>query len=435
MRKIVALVAFLLAFIIPGEVFAQAACSVTSPDLSNALNQIDALFQRCTKAWEATLGAYALRLFWLLAAIEFAWSALRLALRDADFSEWLAELVNQIFFLGIFLALLTYATEWTGAIVESFSRAADGVQRANGFSDGSPSSILNIGIRLGANIWHSLSFFSAFVQSVAVGLCGIAIVIVFALIAAAIVLAQVESYIVLSAGVLLLGFGGSRWTKEFALKTVVYAVSVGAKLFLLKLIAGLGAQIIGAWSRLPATEWLAPEGAATNILVILGSTIVLWVLVKSVPDMIQGLINGSALGVNTGLAASASQLAGAAYALGMATRSAYGLSGAQREASEAAGETQPASWLGCLAGATGRAGVNAGQSALNNIGNRLSGRAVHGYRLAQMAKDMDREADALREDVKRQEREAARSQPPASEPPPSASPQPTANDNTPPQKP
>ena len=109
------------------------------------------------------------------------------------------------------------------------------------------------------------------------------------MIAAAIILSLVESYIVLSAGVLLMGFGGSRWTKDFALKTVIYAVSVGAKLFVLQLIAGLGAQIIGGWASLPEGQSvLAPVNATSNILVIVGSTLVLSVLVKTVPEMIQG---------------------------------------------------------------------------------------------------------------------------------------------------
>jgi hypothetical protein len=86
-------------------------------------------------------------------------------------------------------------------------------------------------------------------------------------------------------------------------KTVIYAVSVGAKLFVLQLIAGLGAQVIGAWANLPAGQSvIAPVNATSNILVIVGSTLVLSVLVKTVPDMIQGLMNGSALGMNTGLA-------------------------------------------------------------------------------------------------------------------------------------
>ena len=56
-------------------------------------------------------------------------------------------------------------------------------------------------------------------QSLFLVLASLIILFCFALIAAAIILALVESYIVLSGGVLLMGFGGSRWTKDFAVKT------------------------------------------------------------------------------------------------------------------------------------------------------------------------------------------------------------------------
>ncbi|MEG6650378.1 type IV secretion system protein, partial [Pseudomonas aeruginosa] len=49
----------------------------------------------------------------------------------------------------------------------------------------------------------------------------------------------IESYVVINASVLFLGFGASQWTREYALAIVSYAVSVGAKLFVLSLIVGL----------------------------------------------------------------------------------------------------------------------------------------------------------------------------------------------------
>ena len=74
---------------------------------NNSLDKIVTLYRDKASSWENTLNNYALTLFFLLAAIEFAVSAIRLAFRGSDASEWLAELVNQVLFLGFFLALLT----------------------------------------------------------------------------------------------------------------------------------------------------------------------------------------------------------------------------------------------------------------------------------------------------------------------------------------
>jgi type IV secretion system protein TrbL len=248
---------------------------------------------------------------------------------------------------------------------------------------------------------EQFSIFSAPVQSLFLVAASLVILVCFALIAAAIILALVESYIVLSAGVLLMGFGGSRWTKDFALKTVIYAVSVGAKLFVLQLIAGLGAQVIGAWATLPVGSGvLAPTNATSNILIIVGSTLVLWVLVKTVPDMIQGLINGTALGMNTGLAAAATQLAGSAYALGMAVNSARDLAREQTTDHQQANPGQIGPSM------TARTLGNLGGAAVANIGNRLSGRAVHGNRIGQVAGQLQSDADGRRSERERREKEA-----------------------------
>jgi type IV secretion system protein TrbL len=403
---------------------AQASCAVAS-GTDNSLDQITSLYRNCARQWEASLGGFALRLFWLLAAIEFAWTAIRLAFRNADLGEWLGELINQIFFLGLFLALLTNASSWTRAIVESFRAAGAAALRANGVAAGlAPSDIFDTGVNIAAKMLEALSV-TAPVQSLFVVLAALIILFCFALIAAAIILALVESFIVLSGGVLLMGFGGSRWTKDFALKTLIYAVSVGAKLFVLQLIAGLGAQIIGGWASLPEGQSvLAPVNATSNILVIVGSTLVLSVLVKTVPEMIQGLINGTAINTNTGLAAGIAQLAGSVYALGMVVGNARELAREQITDAQAPGQSGP--------GMVRRSLGNIGAAAVANIGNRLSGRAVHGSRIGQMAGELDREARDLRSTREQREKTAAREQ--ASRPtPPSPAPLgPAANSNEPP---
>jgi type IV secretion system protein TrbL len=235
MHKAITLIlaSFLIALTGEPAVAQGANCVAQAAGTDNSLDQITSLYQNCAKQWEAVLGGYALRLFWLLAAIEFAWAAIRLVFRNADLADGLSELANQIFFIGFFFALLINATRWTGAIVDSFKLAASETLKRNGAPAGiAPSDIFDTGLNVASavfNLWTATSVS----MSLAATIGAFIILICFALIAAAMIMALVESYIVLSAGVLLLGFGGSRWTKDFAVKTVVYAVSVGAKLFMI----------------------------------------------------------------------------------------------------------------------------------------------------------------------------------------------------------
>ena len=124
------------------------ALAVALPAHAQGVNVLDGVirqFQGQAHGWEATLQALALRSFGLLATIEMTWSAAKLAFRGADLSEWLAEIINQILTIGLFLALLQNAATWGTAIVESY-RAA-GV--AAGATAAAPSDVFATGGALG----------------------------------------------------------------------------------------------------------------------------------------------------------------------------------------------------------------------------------------------------------------------------------------------
>jgi type IV secretion system protein TrbL len=86
----------------PAAMAQTAGCGIN--DGNNALDCVVETFRTATLGWEASLVQLAFRLFWILAAIEFTWAAILLALRGADLSEWMSSLLNQILFLGFFSA-------------------------------------------------------------------------------------------------------------------------------------------------------------------------------------------------------------------------------------------------------------------------------------------------------------------------------------------
>ena len=85
------------------------------------LDQVVDIFQVHAAGWEASLRGLALNLFGILATIDIAFTAIRLAFRRADFSEWLAELVNQILFIGFFLWLLMNSAGFARAILKELT--------------------------------------------------------------------------------------------------------------------------------------------------------------------------------------------------------------------------------------------------------------------------------------------------------------------------
>ena len=108
---------------------------------TNTLDQIVDQFRMRSAGWESTLQSFARGTFGILAGIELVWASFKLAFRGADVSEWLAEIVNQILFLGFFFALLENSVTWGQAIVDSFRQAAGaagggGIAPSNVFAAG-----------------------------------------------------------------------------------------------------------------------------------------------------------------------------------------------------------------------------------------------------------------------------------------------------------
>jgi type IV secretion system protein TrbL len=351
----------------------------------DAVDGILHLYRDHAAAWQGTLRTLALRLFWLLAGIEFTWGLSKLILKGADLSEFVAEMVNQIMVIGFGLMLLTNSATWATAVVDSFREAANQAVVASGGSPNlSPSNIFETGVGLALKILARGSVYHLG-DSVALAIAGIVILICFALITAHLVMALIEMYIVISASVLLMGFAGSRWTREYAFKIFGYSVSVGAKLFLLQLLIGTGESMIQSWTTQdPATD--------SQVLVILGSSVILLIITKAVPDLVQGLINGGSFnthgaGLLGGITAAAGGAAGAAIGAGAAIHGASALASEQRSSSSSS-SSKPTSVLGKLAGHAGAMGKNMRSAAAEDIGARLGGRAFRGTMGGRMADNM-----------------------------------------------
>jgi type IV secretion system protein TrbL len=361
----------------------------------NVLDQIVTEFKIRAAGWESTLRSVAIGTFGILATIELAWAAIRLAFRRSDVSEWLAEIVNQILFLGFFLALLENSVTWGQAIVNSFRQAAS----AAGGGGIAPSDVFAAGVKIASMVLSQMSIWHP-EASAGLMVAGIVIEICFALMAAFMVLALVESFLIISMGVLFMAFGGTRWTKDFAITTVRYTVSVGAKLFVLQLLVSIGASLIQTW----ANSFTDVTDASLCILV--GCSIVMLALVKVLPETMQSIVNGSSMASGSALVGAALAVGGATAALGAGlvgggamARNAYLLASTQMDTKNDAG-TAPGSRIGRAAALTGYTAKNMLAAPVADLGRRLSGQpgARHGIATWRMSADLGNRRRLIEED-------------------------------------
>ena len=372
---------------------------------NNFLDRVVATYQSKTSAWEGTLRNFALNLFWCLAAIEFVWSAIKLAIKGADLSEFLAELLNRILYIGFFLTLLLNSSAWSQAIVDSFRQAGSAaVSAAGGVSGIAPSNVLDAGWLILQQVVASMSLWNPG-DSVIIALAAMVILIAFALMTALLIVALVESYFVISSGVILMGFGGSQWTNQFAINTIRYAVSVGAKLFMVQLVIGLGQSILQDW----ATQMQAGNFAVDDILMIAAASIVFLAITKAIPDMVQGLVNGSSLATGGALSGMVAESIGAmaAATAALASGGASNISGAAAAAHGSyslASETlksdpnyQRGSTRAHLAALTGEAIKGSSSHIGSNLGQRFRGEIRFGNVGAQIGYSMRQQAAKVKE--------------------------------------
>ena len=358
---------------------------------ANVLDQIVAQFQARSSGWEGTLRGFATGTFGILAGVELVWAAFRLAFRGADVSEWLAEIVNQILFLGFFLALLENSVTWGQAIVTSFRQAAS----AAGGGGIAPSDVFAAGVKIAAMVLNQMTIWHP-EASAGLMVAGIVIEVCFALMAAFMVLALVESFLIISMGVLFMAFGGSRWTKDFAVSTVRYTVSVGAKLFVLQLLVSIGTGLIQSWAN------SFTDVTDASLCILIGCSIVMLALVKVLPDTMQRIVNGSSMASGSALVGAAAAVSGAVGVAGLGMvgagsmmGNAVRLAGAQMDAADAnateagGGEAPQRSRISRAAAMTGYTARNLVSAPLADVGRRLSGQQPrHGLATWRMNADL-----------------------------------------------
>jgi len=313
-------------------------------------------FRNQTGTWFGPLKDIATWLLISLATIAWAWSAGQMVLRNADLQEFMVEFVRLVMFVGFFLALILNADTWSAAVIEGFMWAGNQAAGASITGDINPAAILERGFILGGRIIDA----SGRLTFLAFAILALVALVLYALIAAYALLVMAEMYIVTAAGVLLLGFGGSQWTDDYAKRYITYCVSVGAKLYVLFLIVGLGEQFIYNWAMGEDKSQFAV------VLAIIGVLVMLVLLVKMLPDIIQGIINGTTIGSGTPSVTGMAAAAGGA-AIG-ATVGAAGGAMAVSEASKLAGEQ--------LGGAAAASGGSPGGSSF--LGVQSGGRGSSG---------------------------------------------------------
>ena len=242
-------------------------------------------FYNKTSTWEPTLKRYALVVFRGLVILEVCFLGIKAALNRDQLGDILKQFVMLLLMAGFFMAVITYYKEWSWNLINGLG--AIGRELTPG--DYSSESPFLTGMQLVKLVLDKLSVWSP----------GNSI----ALLIAALVIIKCEAMVAMAAAVILVGFGGSAFLKDYAVNAIRYVLAVAFKLFVMQLVLGVGIAFIESFSTSTAE--------LQDIFVVIGASVVLLALVKSLPDVCAGIINGSHVSSGAALTASAAAVGGA----------------------------------------------------------------------------------------------------------------------------
>ncbi len=329
---------------------AQPALAQEGSVLTSLQNQITT----AAKGWETTVMDAAKSLFWILATIEIGIAAVWLALQAASIDSWFAELVRRIMFVGFFAFVLAQGPTFAKAVVDSLFQIGAGGATA------SPADVFNAGLAVATKMSEKIQFglFEDNALAISAAFAMVVVVISFSLVAAIFVSVMVEMYIGLLAGMIMLGLGGSSYTKDFAVRYLIYAFSVGMKLMALVMISRIGSEVLIGLANEPNIG-----DQFQTALAIAGIAVVVFIVAIYVPNIMQGVVQGAS--VSGGMEAirhggqAASFAAGAGFLAGGAASAGF----AAGQAARAAGSSVAGAALRGIGAGIGSAGKAAGSAA------------------------------------------------------------------------
>lgn len=288
--------------------------------------------------WVDKLQSAAKVLFFMLVAIEIAWTAIRLTLEQADLQSWTAAVVKKLLVLSIFYAILTFGVQWMGALIALFAYAGfvEGGGGVLGFVPGgsflqllqadyfNPMGMVKRGVEIAI---HVLGLAPNAAGGPSGGLAGgarelgrdpnlfglrdalaLAILGMYVGIGAQMFLYFFETIFVLTAGLFFLGFGGAKFTETYVMRYIGYGFGVGVKIFVFYLILSIALPAMDSLADDIRNAASSPEGLnILDALVMGGAVTMLTILLRAIPSIAASLSTSPGATADGGVA---QQLAG-----------------------------------------------------------------------------------------------------------------------------
>lgn len=357
----------------------------------SGVHSITSAFSSAAAGWYTQIKTVAEELFAALFGIEIVWMVVQWLVTGKDVHEIFTAFVRKLLTIGFFLLILLNGHMLSWDVIQAFK--ASGVAAA-----GEPHTgmgwILNTGRHIfdacmkgpkgqesHTGVWNWIFDTSSAAKATLATIIGmltgliVGFIAIFALIYMALeyLAVQIEAILVTSLGVILLGFGGSKFTASYVEGYIKYAVSVGIRFFVLVVwIAFIENKAPGIITDLITGIEHEAGSTVPSMMEAYGDVLIFVLLIawltKKLPSIAASILTGGsslgggelASGIMKGAAlATAAVATGGAALAGLA--GAAGASGAAASLSEATGAAG-SEGAGSIAASAGGSAANGGAS-------------------------------------------------------------------------
>ncbi|EBQ9028650.1 P-type conjugative transfer protein TrbL [Salmonella enterica subsp. enterica serovar Ajiobo] len=255
---------------------------------SGLLDNLLDKYQQVASTWTTVLGDYANWLFWGLVLISMVWTFGMIAMKGGGFQDLLAEVVRFFAINGFFFFILKNGPAISKSIIDSLRElAGNALGTGNGIS---PSSIVDMAFVILTKVSSAASIWSPMISTIMITVA-IIVLVVMSLIAVNMLIMLVSAWVMCYAGIILLGFGGSKLTSDITVNYLRTVLSVGIQLFVMTLIIGIGQSFIDQYFSIIKDD--VPD--LNSLIVLLLASIVLLVLTNRLPQLLSGIVGGASL--------------------------------------------------------------------------------------------------------------------------------------------
>ena len=266
-------------------------------------------FYEKLKTYEQVMLKYAKLLFYWCAVLEVAWLGIKSAIGASDMKDTIKNFCLVLLTAGFFLAVINNYNTWSWNIINGLKSIAGEATTLVDASD----EPFTVGLELAQAVFEKVSIRNP-LYIVPLVLAGFAIVVCFALIAMQIILIKCEVCVAMCASSILLGLGATSFLRDYAVNTLKYIFAVAFKLMTMQLVMGVGISFIRELK-------VAEEIDFVQIAVTVGFCIIFYALVKTLPDVVSGIIQGSPVSTGNSLTSTVTALGAGLAGLSMAAGS------------------------------------------------------------------------------------------------------------------